>query len=167
MISLHPLRRSFVLQELFGQVGRVFKAGVNYGPDGRSKGTADVTIGSYDQALKAVQTYNGVKLDGRPLSISIVGAPPQNMSITQRLSGLKQPLGKGKQMNKPAPKAAPKRGNATAKAVANAKGAAPKKKVPKKKAPKKKAPNAPKATAADLDAQLDSYKASADVQMSA
>lgn len=145
----------------------MFKAGINYGPDGRSKGTADVTIGSYDQALKAVQTYNGVKLDGRPLSITIVGAKPQSVSITQRLSGLKQPLGKGKQNNKPLAKATPNRGKATAKAVANAKGAAPKKKAPKKKAPKKKAADAPKATAADLDAQLDSYKAGADVQMTA
>ena len=61
---------------------------------------------------------------------------------------------------------APKRGKATAKAVAAAKKPAPKKKKPARK-PKEKKPDGPKPTAADLDASLDAYKASADVQMAA
>jgi len=74
-------------------------------------------------------------------------------------------MGKSMQ-NKPVPKATPNRGNATAKVLANVKGAASgqKKKVLKKKVPKSR-PAVAKATAADLDAQLDSYKATADVQM--
>lgn len=151
-------------QELFSQVGRVLSAGVNYGPNGKSKGTAEVTLATLDSAMKAVSTYNGVKLDGRPLQIVIVDAPQNKQSakpITQRLSGLKQqPTKNGKQQQKPG-----NRGAATAKVVAVTKKTAPKKKAPKKKAPKKE--DAPKPTAADLDASLDAYKASADVQMAA
>ena len=39
-------------QELFGQAGRVLKAGINYGPQGKSKGTAEVimaTLGANQQ----------------------------------------------------------------------------------------------------------------------
>ena len=156
-----------LLQELFGQVGRVLNAGINYGPNGKSKGTAEVTLATLESALKAVKTYNGVKLDGRPLNIVIVDAPqqPKQKPITQRLSGLKQqPKNKnGKQQQKKAPVPAPKRGKATQKVVASAKKAAPKKKKPARKPKEKKA--AP--TAADLDASLDAYNASADVQMAA
>jgi len=146
-------------------VGRVLNAGINYGPNGKSKGTAEVTLATLESALKAVKTYNGVKLDGRPLNIVIVEAPQQlkQKPITQRLSGLKQqPMNKnGKQQQKKAQIPAPKRGKATQKVVASAKKAAPKKKARKPKE-KKAAP-----TAADLDASLDAYKASADVQMAA
>jgi THO complex subunit 4 len=158
-----PLQR----QELFGQVGRVLNAGINYGPQGKSKGTAEVTMATLESALKAVKTYHGVKLDGRPLSIVVVDAPPQPKPITQRLSGLKpqqQPKKNGKNGKNATP--APKRGKATAKAVAAAKKATPKKKKPARK-PKEKKPDGPKPTAADLDASLDAYKASADVQMAA
>jgi THO complex subunit 4 len=135
-------------QELFSQVGRVIKSGVNYGPNGRSKGTAEVELSSYAEAQRAVARYNGVKLDGRPLSIAIVGGAPANANapITSRLSGLKQPAKANNNNNK---KATPKRGKATAKVVAAAKKPAA------------------KPTAAELDASLDAYKASADVQMAA
>ncbi len=149
-------------QELFGQTGRVLKAGINYGPQGKSKGTAEVIMATLESALKAVKTYHGVKLDGRPLSIVIVDAPAQAKPITQRLTGLKQqqPKKNGKNATP-----APKRGKATAKAVAAAKKPAPKKKPARK--PKEKKPDGPKPTAADLDASLNAYKASADVQMAA
>ncbi len=153
-------------QELFGQTGRVLKAGINYGPQGKSKGTAEVIMATLESALKAVKTYHGVKLDGRPLSIVIVDAPAQAKPITQRLTGLKQqqPKKNGKNGKNATP--TPKRGKATAKAVAAAKKPAPKKKKPARK-PKEKKPDGPKPTAADLDASLDAYKASADVQMAA
>ena len=108
-------------QELFGQAGRVLKAGINYGPQGKSKGTAEVIMATLESALKAVKTYHGVKLDGRPLSIVIVDAPAQAKPITQRLTGLKQqqPKKNGKNGKNATP--APKRGKATAKAVAAAK----------------------------------------------
>ena len=155
-------------QELFDQTGRVLKAGINYGPQGKSKGTAEVIMATLESALKAVKTYHGVKLDGRPLSIVIVDAPAQAKPITQRLTGLKQQQPKkngknGKNGKNATP--APKRGKATAKAVAAAKKPAPKKKPARK--PKEKKPDGPKPTAADLDASLDAYKASADVQMAA
>lgn len=140
----------------------MLNAGVNYGPDGKSKGTAEVTLASLESAMTAVSRYNGVKLDGRPLQIVIVDAPKQaqHKPITQRLSGLKQqPVKQNGQKNG-------NRGKATQKVVAAAKAAAPKKKKPlKKKGPKKA--DAPKPTAADLDASLDAYKAAADVQMAA
>merc|ERR1712159_974235 len=115
-----------------GQAGRVLKAGINYGPQGKSKGTAEIIMATLESALKAVRTYHGVKLDGRPLSIVIVDAPAQAKPITQRLTGLKQqqPKKNGK----------------------NGKNATP---APKRK---EKNPDGPKPTAADLDASLDAYK---------
>ena len=142
----------------------MLNAGVNYGPDGKSKGTAEVTLASLESAMMAVSRYNGVKLDGRPLQIVIVDAPKQaqHKPITQRLSGLKQqPVKQQQNGQKNA-----NRGKATQKVVAAAKAAAPKKKkLLKKKGPKKT--DGPKPTAADLDASLDAYKAAADVQMAA
>ena len=121
----------------------MLNAGINYGPNGKSKGTAEVTLATLESALKAVKTDNGVKLDGRPLNIVIVDAPqqPKQKPITQRLSGLKpQPKNtNGKQQQKKAPVPAPKRGKATQKVVASAKKAAPKKKAAAKKPAAKKA----------------------------
>lgn len=113
--------------------------------------------------MMAVNRYNGVKLDGRPLQIVIVDAPKQaqHKPITQRLSGLKQQPVKQQQNGQKNGN----RGKATQKVVAAAKVAAPKKKLLKKKGPKKT--DGPKPTAADLDASLDAYKAAADVQMAA
>ena len=48
-------------------------AGLNFDQNGRSKGTAEVVLARRQDATQAIKTYNGVKLDGRPLKIELVG----------------------------------------------------------------------------------------------
>ena len=153
-------------QELFGQVGRVLNAGINYGPNGKSKGTAEVTLATLESALKAVKTYNGVKLDGRPLNIVIVDAPqhPNQKPTTHPLSRA-TPQPKNKNSNPPqtkAPTPAPKTGQAATKGADPANTAAPQTTPaaqPEEQTQRTHDRHPPPA--------LDAYKASADVQMAA
>jgi THO complex subunit 4 len=67
----------------------VKKAGLNFDENGRSKGTAEIIFASPASAQKAIQTYNGVKLDGRPLKIELIGAGGGlGGSLAGRLSGV-------------------------------------------------------------------------------
>ncbi|KAJ2814822.1 hypothetical protein GGI24_006257 [Coemansia furcata] len=60
---------------LFGQVGQVNKATLNYGPNGKSKGTGEVQFRNPAHAALAVEKYHGVTLDGRPMRIEIAFNP--------------------------------------------------------------------------------------------
>jgi THO complex subunit 4 len=40
-----------------------------YGPQGQSRGIANVTFFKGDSAGKAVQELNGLKVDGRPMKV--------------------------------------------------------------------------------------------------
>ncbi|KAJ2033549.1 hypothetical protein GGI08_009093, partial [Coemansia sp. S2] len=59
------------IRALFGQVGPVNKATLNYGPNGKSKGTGEVQFKNPAHAALAVEKYHGVTLDGRPMRIEI------------------------------------------------------------------------------------------------
>ena len=151
-------------QELFSQVGQVKKAGLNFDQNGRSKGTAEVILARRQDAMQAIKTYNGVKLDGRPLRIELVGGAPGGVTLSSgvtvtgvRGGGARGPGG-GKKV---VVKVVPRPGTAKAKAQ-GAKGAgAQGGKKKKKKGPKKPAATAEPLTQAQLDAQLDSYKGAA------
>uniref|UniRef100_A0A7S1XBH5 RRM domain-containing protein n=1 Tax=Compsopogon caeruleus TaxID=31354 RepID=A0A7S1XBH5_9RHOD len=59
------------IRELFGGVGPLRKASVILDALGRSTGTAEVLFQRREDALLAVQQYNNVPLDHRPMSISL------------------------------------------------------------------------------------------------
>jgi len=160
-------------QELFSQIGRVQKSGLNFDQNGRSKGTAEVVFAERRDAVQAIKTYNGVKLDGRPLQIELVGGAASGgltlssgVTITpaggRRTVSFNAAAGGGgggrKVVAKVVARSGAKKGGAKANA-AGAKGAAGKGKGKAK--PRAKKTKETPMTAEELDAQLDSYKGAA------
>jgi len=69
------------IKEYFGStIGPVKRVLLVYGPQGQSRGIANVTFSKGDSAAKAVQELNGVKVDGRPMKVEVIvdakNAPP-------------------------------------------------------------------------------------------
>lgn len=60
------------LEALFGQVGTVSVVEIIFDKfTGRSRGFAFVTMGSAEEAQKAVEKYHGHQVEGRPLAVNI------------------------------------------------------------------------------------------------
>ena len=57
------------LKEHFSQCGEVERADVAEGPGGRKKGFGTVLFSNADDATKAIETLNGVELQGRNLEV--------------------------------------------------------------------------------------------------
>ncbi|EOY18205.1 RNA-binding family protein, putative isoform 1 [Theobroma cacao] len=80
-----------VVEVLFSEVGDLKRYSINYDRSGRSKGTAEVVFYRQTDALAAIKRYNNVQLDGKPMTIELVGAnvvmsapiPPTNSSIVR------------------------------------------------------------------------------------
>jgi THO complex subunit 4 len=161
----------------------VKSAGLNFDQNGRSKGTAEVVLARRQDATQAIKTYNGVKLDGRPLKIELVGGVggPGGVTLSSgvTVTGVRGRGGGGggvgnsgarkvvvKVVPRPGTAKGPRSkgpgagGGATG-GGATGGGAPPAKKgrERKKKGPKPEKAAAP--TQEQLDAQLDSYKGAA------
>jgi len=174
-LTENPLSQSPIAtrhsQELFSQIGRVQKSGLNFDQNGRSKGTAEVIFAERRDAIQAIKTYNGVKLDGRPLQIELVGGGKGggvtlSSGVTVTPAGGRRTVtfnaggggGGRKVVAKVVARPGAKKGGAKANA-AGAKGAAGKGKGKGK--PRAKKTKETPMTAEELDAQLDSYKGAA------
>ncbi|RCI03581.1 hypothetical protein CU098_011777 [Rhizopus stolonifer] len=59
------------LYDLFGQIGKLRRAFLHIGPNGKSAGIADVVFVNSNDAERARVTYNNVQLDGRPMRITV------------------------------------------------------------------------------------------------
>lgn len=149
------------IKELFGEFGVIRGAGVHYDSSGRSIGSAHVHFSLVASAHRAQTQYNGVKLDGRPMKITVEGPKqPQTNPVQSKAKPVKRLNGaptaargtgpqQPKKKNKKKPAANTNQAN-----NAPAQGAAKKKKAAKAKKPVKKAP-----TVAELDAELEAYVA--------
>ncbi|CAN4101448.1 unnamed protein product [Withania somnifera] len=58
---------------LFSDVGELKGYALHYDKSGRSKGTAEVVFTHQSSALAAINRYNNIQLDGRPMKIEAVG----------------------------------------------------------------------------------------------
>ena len=177
-LRLSPFQPQPKNQELFAQVGQVKSAGLNFDQNGRSKGTAEVVLARRQDATQAIKTYNGVKLDGRPLKIELVGGVggPGGVTLSSgvTVTGVRGRGGGGggvgnsgarkvvvKVVPRPGTAKGPRSKGPGAGGGATGGGVPPAKKgrERKKKGPKPEKAAAP--TQEQLDAQLDSYKGAA------
>lgn len=149
------------IKELFGEIGQVKAVELLTRPDGSSKGIAFVVYTKKPDAAKAIERYNGVPLDGKPLKISLVGGvvPGAAAAVKVVVRGGQRKVavaggngaGKGKGQ-----------GGGRAAGTQTGKGRGAKEGGRGKGKGKKEKKDAPTPMSADaLDADLDSYKATA------
>lgn len=82
--NLNPSVTVEDVQELFSEVGELKRYSVNYDKDGKSQGSAEVVFARKVDALDAIERYNGVLLDGKPMEIELVGSksePPSTAPL--------------------------------------------------------------------------------------
>ncbi|KAH7537235.1 THO complex subunit 4B [Ziziphus jujuba] len=80
---------------LFSDVGELKQYSIHYDRSGRSKGTAEVVFARHGDAVAAINKYNNVRLDGKPLKIEFVGGlvdaptlvPPTRNNKLERFNG--------------------------------------------------------------------------------
>ncbi|CAO2650458.1 Nn.00g017500.m01.CDS01 [Neocucurbitaria sp. VM-36] len=128
-------------------VGRPKKILLQYGPNGRSLGSATIIFNKHDQAVKATAALNGVKIDGRPVRVEMLVSaanlppPARQPSLAERVT---QPK-KDKPKPATAEKAAPAAGRGRGQTRGRGRGRGGREARPKKK------------TVEELDAEMADY----------
>jgi len=63
------------MRELFGSLGKLKHVALHYDKNGRSQGSCEIIFERKGDALNAYNQYNGVPLDGRPMTLELMGEP--------------------------------------------------------------------------------------------
>ncbi|CAH0390463.1 unnamed protein product [Bemisia tabaci] len=131
------------IEELFAEYGNLKSAKVHYDKSGRSLGTADIVFERKADAVKAMKQYNGVPLDGRPMSIQLATSDLSLVSPVRRPTVSSRPASRGGNIQRGRPNV--RRGSAGFRRGGGGGGRGGNRKKD------------PPATAEQLDAELDAY----------
>ncbi|KAJ9088238.1 hypothetical protein DSO57_1025032 [Entomophthora muscae] len=126
------------LRELFGQIGNIKSASLNFDSRGVSQGSGSIVFSRPADSLNALRKYHGVTLDGRPMKIAIPFTPTSDLPsvpISSRIGPLRQEPNK----------------NSKARPTTNQQKSRPKPVNRRKKEAR------PAKSKDDLDAELDAY----------
>lgn len=71
------------LKDLFRAAGSILRADVSLGPDGRSRGFGRVVYATPEDAINAMQMFNGYEFQGRPLKVHFDKFAPGGTPLNQ------------------------------------------------------------------------------------
>ncbi|XKL60802.1 hypothetical protein PGB90_007859 [Kerria lacca] len=77
------------LQELFMEVGPLVSSEIHYDKSGRSLGSGNVVFEDRTDAIRAINQYNGVPLDGRAMKIEIASTTGGRLSDNRKLNNFR------------------------------------------------------------------------------
>jgi len=60
------------IEELFSMIGELQRYSIHCDRKGRSKGTGEVVFAHQSDALAAIDRYDNVRLDGKPMKVELV-----------------------------------------------------------------------------------------------
>ncbi|XP_070073491.1 THO complex subunit 4-B [Drosophila takahashii] len=80
------------IMELFNEDGLILKGTVHYDRHGKSLGTAELALRNHNDAMKVIEKFHGVRLDGRRLKIHLVKASPNVKRRAFKTLSKKRPL---------------------------------------------------------------------------
>ena len=83
------------IQDLFGSVGKVERAKVQFDRSGRSKGSAVVVFSNEDDVHAAIEKFNNVELDHQPMHIRVATDEPKKRTTTSVAGGFVITPGEG------------------------------------------------------------------------
>ncbi|ORZ09606.1 hypothetical protein BCR42DRAFT_423753 [Absidia repens] len=141
--NLHQNVTEKDLYDLFGQMGNVKRAFIHLAPTGKSSGVADIVYAQANDAERARNTYNNVQLDGRPMRIAFADLPAAVASalpINRRIQPARNQTGRNRNVG------TTRSGRRPGQNQRSGSG-------------RPKRETRPKASQADLDADMDSYMA--------
>ncbi|KAJ4301895.1 RNA-binding RNA annealing protein [Kalmusia sp. IMI 367209] len=152
--AVTSLSRSLLLpQEYFAtvvNVGRPRRVLLQYGPNGKSLGSATVIFNRADQAAKASTALQGVKIDNRPIRVEVLVSAanvavqaPQN-SLADRVTQPKKDKPKPATATKAAPAGGRERGRGRERGAGRGRGRGGRERTKKK-------------TQEELDAEMEDY----------